>query len=292
LKGSSGCVAAAATLQIGMQQRDLLLRKRQLGHGFTLIELLVVVAIIAILASLLLPALSKSKAKAQAIICLNNYCQLQLAWHFYADDNQSRLAPNWDPYSIKENWVGGIVAYETASGLSQYAPDSTNTLLLIESKPGRIGKYVKNPSCFKCPTDKSHVILSGQKFSRVRSCSMNSFMADADPFLAKRIGKVYFTADQIILPSLRWVFTDEHEDSIEDGYFDITSSVQKGGWIAIPGSRHNGVGVLSFADGHTELKKWVDKRTQVPVTRQHIMGGQMPGNKDSIWLWQRTTEEN
>jgi prepilin-type N-terminal cleavage/methylation domain-containing protein len=66
-------------------------RARSTTHGFTLIELLVVIAIITILAGLLLPSLSRSKAKAQGIKCLNNQRQLSLAWRMYVEDNNEML---------------------------------------------------------------------------------------------------------------------------------------------------------------------------------------------------------
>src|SRR5437867_10063557 len=147
--------------------------KSGLPRGFTLIELLVVIAIIAILAALLLPALSRARSKAQAIVCLNNLKQLQLAWIMYVEDHNDWLVPN-NPVRIP----GPNSASSWALGDIQYGnPDGTNIDYLIGQREGSLGPYVKTHKIFKCPTDRSLTKLADGKFyPRVRSYSMKAFM--------------------------------------------------------------------------------------------------------------------
>jgi prepilin-type N-terminal cleavage/methylation domain-containing protein/prepilin-type processing-associated H-X9-DG protein len=264
------------------------------SKAFTLIELLVVIAIIAILASLLLPVLSQSKAKAQNVICISNYRQLQLAWQFYAEENNGRVAPNWDPNSWPDNWVGGLMTYETI-GPPKYLWQSTNINLLIENKPGRIGPFVKAARLFRCPADNSYVIISDRRVDRVRSCDMNEYMGynnrynlSATGVTVNLGGKVYFTMDEIRSPSSRWVLIDTHEDYVGDSCF--RPSPGGSGWNQFPGARHGGAASISFVDGHVESKKWRDSRTKIPVARGYTYNPQPPGNPDPKWLWERTTD--
>src|SRR5207244_9897885 len=132
---------------------------------FTPHELLMVIAIIEILASLLLPALAKAKAKALSIQCVNNLRQLAVIWVMYAGDNQERLALNGNG-SLAPNWVSG--SFESTP------TDNTNTFMLTDPKLSLFGSYMKTTAIYRCPADRATVTLGGRKYPVVRSYGMNS----------------------------------------------------------------------------------------------------------------------
>jgi len=266
---------------------------RRSARGFTLIELLVVIAIIAILAAMLLPALTKAKQKTQGVYCLNNTKQIAMSWIMYADDNNGVLPPNRDGGNVGKDpadaaWVGGWLDFSTST-------DNTNTAFLVNhndpvyQNSAFLGPYVKNYAAFKCPADRASVNIGGRTMLRVRSISMNCYVGTmsrtwTSPSRFKQCQK----STDIKAPAMMFVVLDEREDSINDGWY-ATDPDNLYQLIDYPASYHGRAGGFSFADGHSEIHKWLDGRT-VPVLYPGSLlqlNVNLPGDKDVYWLAQR-----
>lgn len=269
------------------------------GHlrvGFTLIELLVVIGIIAILAGLLLPTLVRARERAQTVACLHNLHQLQLAWCLYALDNADQLPPNAEGVDAGRStnrpmvWVAGVMSFETMPTLAPWYSDSTNAVLLTESGPGRLGPYAGSASIYHCPTDRSYIVLGGERCSRVRSYAMNDFINPDVIALDRRGQEVYRRMADFrnLRPANAVVFGDVHEASIYGAKFRMPS--QPVAWVTVPTGRHQQGGAFSFADGHISSKRWLDPRSIFPSARvTNLIGIGQPGNPDIYWLFEHAT---
>ena len=240
-----------------------------LRRAFTLIELLVVVVIIAILASLMLPALSRARAKAQGILCLNNTRQLGLAWVLYADDHNGHLAYNLGgDVKIRGvapatylNWVNNVLNWELK-------PDNTNLATIKEASLGPYSSKAAN--IYRCPSDNvlSAIQRSAGWSQRVRSYSMNAMIGDAGDLSMTGYNRnnpdyvQFFNLSTIPEPAKIFVFLDEHPDSINDGYFINKAYYWE--WVDLPASYHNGAASFSFADGHSVTHRWRFSSTKPP----------------------------
>ncbi len=229
-----------------------------------MIELLAVIAIMGVLAALLLPALTTAQARGKQIACLNNLKQLALGSQMYANDNEGKLVGNTPEGFDSSSWVAGSM---------KSPPASTNQTYI---RQGKLFPYASQLATYHCPSDPSRT----QGMPRVRSYAMNGWMGSRymESYSGQKGFRTFVKDSETAAagPANLWSLTDEHEASIDDGWFLVTMNDSQP-FASFPATRHQQGYNLNFADGHAQVFKLRDPNSQFPV-RQGVSA------KNSDWL--------
>ena len=234
-----------------------------------------------------------------------------VAWRMYSEENHDVLLfatanarSPYEPYS----WCQGVLNYDENN--------ASNWDIEQDIKKSPMWRYSGgNPAIWRCPADTSTIKpafgpLAGRIVPRVRSMAMSIWVGGwaVDSWVGTDAGcsgpawKVYHKSPDFVNPgpARTWVLLDSREDRINYGnvFTDMIGYPDRPvDWrfhYDFPGSYHHRAGGFSFADGHAELKRWVDDRTVPPVQKGvSLFYGQeyvpSPRNQDIFWMQERST---
>lgn len=239
------------------------LRKR--SRGFTLVELLVVIGIIALLISILLPALNKAREAAKAVACQSNEHQILIGWNMYINAHKGRT-PYWPP--VEQTWTPGLTGYKGSYGfymtgqlgvcrydVGAFWPYLSSSLSGVTATANQ----VQPPSAalygvYNCPSDLHYVernnslnsiIPRNFSYSWNEMFHMDQGWDDPKKDIVQTISRIKAPGHKIVL---------EEEEKPNDGW----GFLGPGNGDDKPGFRHSGRGNYGFADGHVETLEPTD----------------------------------